>query len=301
MEKSTSRIPRFELADLRLFVAVADAGSLTQGAARLPLAPSAASARLRSLEDRLGMPLFDRTATGLTPTPAGTVFLEHARRVTHAAQDAQASMDALHHDGRTVLRILSNHMGLSTDLPTRLGQFLALHPSLDIQLEQFPSRDVLKAVEDGQAALGILDQSVSSPGVIMMPYRRDKLVVLLPAGHPLSDRPSCSFAEVLSYPLVGMEASSSLQVFVEQMAMMGHLAARFRVRAPTFSAAAGLVAENAGVAFMPEPAARMHQAMLPVVTRELTDSWAIRDLLICMRTDIGATGPTRRLAMFLSG
>lgn len=300
MTKPGPRIPRFDLVDLRLYIAVAGAGSLTQGAARLPLAVSAASARLKGLEDRLGLPLFHRTATGVVPTEAGNLFLDYARRVTHTAQVAQQMMDALQDDGRVSLTVVSNHMGLSADLPARLGRFLNNNPAVDIRLEQAPSREVFRSVEAGEADLGIVDQSLASDSLLMMPYRRDKLVVLVASGHPLATQATCSFAEALAYPLIGMVASSSLQVFVDQMALLGHLPARYQIRVPTFASAAQLVAENTGVAFMPEPPARRFEQFLPVVMRELTDSWAIRDLLICIRPDVVSSAPASRLAVFLS-
>jgi len=84
----------FELTDLRLLIAIADAGSLSRAAAEFPIALSAASNRLRQFERRLGLPLFTRHADGMTPTPAGRIALDHARRVIADAVQLHQALDA---------------------------------------------------------------------------------------------------------------------------------------------------------------------------------------------------------------
>ncbi|MFT4268248.1 MAG: LysR family transcriptional regulator, partial [Xenophilus sp.] len=71
----------FDLAQLRTFVAVADAGSLTAAAPRVFLSQSAVSEQLRKLEERAGHPLLVRGKSGAVPTPAGERLLAHARRL----------------------------------------------------------------------------------------------------------------------------------------------------------------------------------------------------------------------------
>ena len=71
----------YDLTDLRLFVAIAEARNLTRGAERVHLAPSSASHRLLQLEAALGTALFVRKARGVEPTRAGEALLRHARQV----------------------------------------------------------------------------------------------------------------------------------------------------------------------------------------------------------------------------
>lgn len=295
------RRPRFGLTDLRLFVSVAEAGSLTGGAQHVGLALSAASARLKSLEEKLGSQLFERRSTGVAATQAGALFLDYARRVTKAADEAQSIMDVLHQDGAITLKFLTNHMGLSTNLPAQLGQFMRKYPMVDINLEQLPSKLAVPAIESGEADIGVIDVSAMSSTLMMIPYRRDRLVFAVANDHPLAAQRKWSFAEVLNFPLIGMESSSSLQVFVEQMALLAHLPAHFRARAPTFPSAAQLVSEGVGVAFMPEPPARRYEQLYPITVRELSDSWAVRELQICLRPSLDSSAPAHRLAAFLTG
>ena len=74
----------YDLTDLRLFVAIAEEGNLTRGAARAFLAPSSASHRLQRLEAALGAQLFQRQARGVALTRAGEALLRNARQVLAA-------------------------------------------------------------------------------------------------------------------------------------------------------------------------------------------------------------------------
>src|ERR1700722_17446237 len=72
---------RFDLTDLRLFVHVAEAASITHGASRTNMALASASERIRAMEDALGVKLLERLRRGVRPTPAGAALLHHARVV----------------------------------------------------------------------------------------------------------------------------------------------------------------------------------------------------------------------------
>ncbi|MBS0494753.1 MAG: LysR family transcriptional regulator, partial [Proteobacteria bacterium] len=72
---------RYELSDLRLFLEIAQARSLTAGAAAVFITPSAASYRLKNLEQALGTALFERTPRGMDLTPAGDAMLAHVREL----------------------------------------------------------------------------------------------------------------------------------------------------------------------------------------------------------------------------
>jgi molybdate transport repressor ModE-like protein len=73
---------RFDLVDLRLFLHVAEADSITHGAARAGMALASASERIRAMEDALGAPLLERNRRGVRLTPAGSTLVHHARTVT---------------------------------------------------------------------------------------------------------------------------------------------------------------------------------------------------------------------------
>ena len=89
---------RFDLTDLRLFVHVAEAGSITHGAARANMTLASASERIRAMEDALSAPLLERNRRGIRLTSAGTVLLHHAWIVSQQLEQLRALEDGMRID-----------------------------------------------------------------------------------------------------------------------------------------------------------------------------------------------------------
>lgn len=292
---------RFDLADLRLFIAIVEQGSLSKAANVLPLALSAASARLKGLEERLGLELFKREPRGVSVTIAGQHFYDHAVRLVKAAYDAQTGMDALSGKGRIRLKLWSNTTGLSTELSRQLGEFLQFNPEIDIDVEQHSSRNILKAVAAGKADLGVVDGDYSQRDLLYLLYLRNELVAIAHPENQIAEAAKCRFNEWLLQPLVGYETDSSLQQFIQRMAVIAHSPAQFRATAPSFSAVSELVAKNVGVAILPKPIAARFAKNLPIKIIELDEPWADRELHICLRPQTDTRLPALKLARFLAG
>jgi DNA-binding transcriptional LysR family regulator len=292
---------RFDLTDLRLLVAVGDTGSLSRAAAEFPIALSAASNRLRQLEHRLGLPLFTRHADGMVPTPAGRIALDQARRVISEAGNLQQAMETLAGRQRVALRLAANTVANSTFLPPALGPFLADYPDVDLNIVEKPSAEILEALRSGEVEIGVLDGNLALGEIVSLPFRKDRLVLLVPHGHPLASRTHCLFRETLSYPFVGMHAQRAMQKFIEEMAVLLGTPLTVRVRAPGFSAIAQLVAQGVGIAVLPEAAAQRHVESTPTAMLVLDDAWATRELRLCVRSLDELSPQARQLVAHLAG
>lgn len=119
---------------LREFVAVAEAGSFTAGAARLAAAKSVASQRIGDLERRLGVRLFDRTTRRLNLTEAGTVYLAHARRMLAEAEAAEEALQRLGGEPRGHLRVGTTVAFATLFLAHRMSAFRAAHPGISVEI-----------------------------------------------------------------------------------------------------------------------------------------------------------------------
>jgi DNA-binding transcriptional LysR family regulator len=108
---------RFDLVDLRLFIAVADARSITGGADRAHLALASASARIKGLEDAFGVLLFKRGRRGVELTAAGESLLDHARIIIHNVETMQGDLARFASGQRANVQLLANTVGLAEHLP----------------------------------------------------------------------------------------------------------------------------------------------------------------------------------------
>ena len=119
---------RFDLVDLQLFIAVADARSITRGADRAHLALASASARIKGLEDALGVALLKRGRRGVELTAAGESLLDHARLIMHNVDAMRGDLAGFASGVRASVHLLANTSGLSEHLPKALAAFLREHP-----------------------------------------------------------------------------------------------------------------------------------------------------------------------------
>ncbi|MDF0729300.1 LysR family transcriptional regulator [Pseudomonas entomophila] len=291
----------FDLADLRLLMAIASTGSLSKAAATMPVVVSAASTRLRQFEARAGVTLFVRRADGMHLTPAGRLVLEAARGVLGEAQKLDDTLKELAGQRRIDLRLAGSTVTNSTLLPTVLGPFLADYPEVDLQLVEHRSIDVLRAVLAGDCEIGVFDGHLVDDGLVSLPFRNERLVLLVPAEHPLAGRAQVRLADALGHAFVGLAAERAMQRFVEELAMNLGMPLKVRVRAPSFEAIAQLVAQRAGIAMLPEVAAVRAEQELAVRRVHLEEGWATLELRLCFRSWEGLSSHGRQLVSFLSG
>ncbi|MDD0841264.1 LysR family transcriptional regulator [Pseudomonas sp. Gutcm_11s] len=290
----------FDLADLRLLAAIASSGSLSKAAASIPVAVSAASTRLRLFEERCGLSLFTRTAAGMSPTPAGRLVLERARSVLSEAEQLKEALKELSGQRRITLRLSATTVANSTFLPATLGPFLADYPEVDLQLIEQKSVEVLHAVQSGDCEIGVYDGNLPTGGLLSLPFRDDKLVMLVPRDHPLANRQVTQLRDALGYPFVCLPAERAMQRFTEEMATKYAMPLQVRVRAPSFDAIAQLVAQRVGIALLPEAAASRLALELPVSLVALEDAWASRELRLCIHSWEALSPHARQLVTFLS-
>jgi len=283
---------RYDLPDLRLVAAIADSGSLTAGAARVHLAASSASHRLSQLEAALGTPLFVRHARGLTPTPAGESLLRHARQVFAQLEQMHADLAPYASGLNSQVTVFANTNAINCFLPEDLGDFLREHPRLRVSLEEQPSPAIVQAVAAGQVDIGVVAAPEALSGLETRPYRRDRLVLVVPAGHALARRPAVDFGEVLEQPFVCLHAGSAIHTFMMNAAAQlgGRLDVRIQVRG--FAAVCRMVAAGVGIGMVPRSAVPAGES---VQTVEITDAWAPRDLQLCVRTLVALNPAARAL------
>ena len=274
---------RFDLADLSLFRHVVEAGSITHGAQRSNLALAAASTRIRNMEATLGVALLTRGRQGVTPTQAGRTLLQHARTILRQAERLHEDLDAYGGGLGSQIRVLSNTNALTEFLPEALSSFLAAHPNVSVDLEERLSDEIVGLIAEGVADLGIVAGTVDARSLETHPFRRDRFVLVVARGHSLAKRENIAFEDVLAHDFVGLDRASALQRFLAGKAMRIGRPLRLRVQLRSFDAVCRLVECKVGIGIVPETTAHRVAKAMAIVIVPLTDSWAVRELTICVR------------------
>jgi DNA-binding transcriptional LysR family regulator len=274
---------RYDLNDLQLFVHIAEAGSITGGAARAHLALASASERVRGMEQALGVALLARGRRGAQPTPAGLVLLRHARLIAQQVERMRAELGQYGRGLKGQVRLLSNTSALTEFLPQALSTYMAGHPQVDVEVEERTSVESVAAIRAGSADLGIIADSADAGTLQTVPFRTDRLVLVCAREHPLAARRAVGYAQALAHDFIGLSKGSALQDHLAAQAARAGLRLKTRVRLHSFNAVCGMVERNIGVAVIPETAALRCQKTMAIKRVRLTDAWATRQLRLCMR------------------
>lgn len=273
----------FDLVDLRLMVRLAEADSLTKGAEAAHLSAPAASTRIKNIEESLGVKLLHRSSQGVTLTPPGQAFVHHARLVLGQLEHLRADLQEYARGIRGHLRVHANTTALGEFLPPVLRRYLLSHPDVNVDLQERLSHDIVRAVTEGQTDIGIVAGLVRTEQLQVLPYRHDRLVLVVPRGHALAGTAAIAFADTLAYDHIGLHESSAIRAFLQQICEGLQRPMQQRIQVSNFEAACRMVEASVGVAILPESAARRHAQTMAVAIVPLADAWAERALQIVVR------------------
>jgi len=275
---------RFDFNDLRLFAAVAETDSLTRGAERVHTSVSAASIRVRNLEERIGTKLLYRNSQGVTLSPAGQALARHARLVMGQLEHLNNDLQEYGRGVKGHLRVFATTTAVTEFLPPVLGRYLAAHPDVNIDFRERPSAAIVRAVGEGHADIGIVAGTVRTEGLETRPYRREQLVLVVPAGHELAQRDAASFGDSLRYDQIGLHEGSAIHTFLAQIARTMNSRIPLRIQVGNFEAACRMVEARVGIGVMPESAARRYAGHMNVRVLRLEDAWSLRNQQICVQS-----------------
>lgn len=287
---------RYSLRQLEYFVAIAEAGTLSEAAARLHVSQPGLSQSLTDLERALDVQLaVRRKAHGVTLTPTGNQVLRYARGLLRSAEDLAAvasSGDVL----RGTLSVGCYITLAPTTLPAMIHDFEALHPGLRIEFTE-DTQDVLQR----RLILGELDLAILYDMEILPEMERAVIDtrrphILLPADHRLAEEPAVSLTDLATEPMVLLDAPPSSHNTLAIFERFG-IRPDVRYRPTSFELTRALVGRGMGYALLVQrPANDRTYDGHQVVVKEIAEPVGDSKVLIAWPQ---ATRLNRRAAAFV--
>lgn len=284
-----------DLQSLRLFVALCELRSLSKAAQRMNIAISAASRRLRLLEDEVGASLMTRLPHGVEPTHAGITTLRYAQSVLRLADQLVSNMGEHASGVRGRVRVFASSSALVQRLAQDLAAFMRDNPRIKVDLEERPSSETMEALTRGQADLGVIVRGIATPGLVTVPYAQDRLALAVFPEHRLFARETVRFHEILDEEFVALDIGTAVHRLLVEKAREQAAVLRLRVQVRSFEVMCQMVGQGLGIGILPEAALRPLAEALGLRLIRLDEDWARRDIDICVPALDDIDPPTARL------
>lgn len=242
------------LHQLRIVVAVHDAGSFTGAAQELVLAQSSLSRTVADVERRVGAALFERTTRRLDPTPAGREFVAAARRALGAVQTELRHFDGFLAGRRGRVRVATLPSLAAILLPGVVSRFRRARPEVELAIADALSDEVLQRVRSGVADLAVTVVSAAAEpldDLAVTPVAIDRFCCVVPPGHRFAGRGELSWVELAGEPFIAFDRTTSIRQHVDASFAAAGVAPHQVVVARNVAAVAGLVAADLGVSVVP--------------------------------------------------
>lgn len=299
--KSPLNPARVDFVTLKLFCAIVQSGSITKGASECNLALSAASRRISEFEETVGMALLDRSVKGVTLTHAGHAVMQHALRLFQGFEQLSNELGEYSKGVKGHVRLWANMSALTEFLPSALASFLKDYPEIQVEVEEQLSGDIVRALMDGIADIGVFAQGPITTGLETHIMGKDQLVIACSKDHPLGKRKSISFEECLAYDFVGLNRGSSLLELTSRSAERLGKQMNLRIQVRSYDAMCQMIAVNLGIGVLPIQACAAQIKAMGLKAVQLEDAWAKRNLLVATKAGINHSPATKLLSQHLLG
>lgn len=273
----------FDLTDLRLFIHIAEHKSMTRAAERMHLSLAAASARMKEMEARFGTRLLYRENKGMQLSPAGETLLRNAQGIMQQVERLKSEMQEYNNGIKGHVRIFANTTAVTEFMPEVLGRFLALHPQVNVALEERLNQDIVRGVQEGTADIGVAAGLTQAHGLHVVNFSTDRLVLATAIGHPLAKSAKVSFAQTLDYPHIGLHEGSTLQHFLNRIVAETGQTLQLRIQVRGFEAMCRMVEAGVGIGILPWSAALRLAKSTELALIELSEPWAVRERSILVK------------------
>jgi DNA-binding transcriptional LysR family regulator len=272
-------IRQVDLFTLKLFVSAVEEQQIGLAAIRENIAASTATKRIQDLEDIAGIELLERGPKGVVPTPAGAVLVRYIRTIFDSLEDMRAEIATFIDGMQGELTIASARSIIVPFLARELGEFSREYPLVQVIVREIENPAIVQAVAQGEADIGVFAaaHALDLGGVDVTPYRRDRMIAIVPQGHRLSERGgSVTFKDLLAENLIPVGVM--LGAFQAAAKRLGcEFEPRYSVRSA--GVAISLVEAGLGVTVTPE-CLLSHELFRRVTALELAEPWAMRRIHI---------------------
>ena len=235
---------------LALFHAVAQAGSISRGAATARISQPAVSKQIAELEDSLGVRLLERLPRGCRLTEAGMILADYAHRWRSLETDAVRAIEEYRGLKRGRLAVGASMTIGGYLLPEVLAEFHRRFPNIELQMEIANTQRIQRALMEGSIELGLTEGLIELQELESKVFCQDELVVIAPTGHPLLKKGPATVRDICREPFLLREDGSGTRAVVERALLRKGMKIKPLLSLASPEAIKNAVAAGMGLAFV---------------------------------------------------
>lgn len=263
---------------LRYFVRAAELGSFTRAAEDCAVSQPSLSQAIGRLETELGRPVFERLGRSIVLTDAGRMLLERARQILTLVEDAKSRIAESGDAGR--VRVSAIPTVAPYLLPGLLKAFTKAHPQTVVEVHEEVTETSIKRLLAGEVDLAILALPLAADWLHVEPLLTEELLVAMPPGHPLANKPGLTLKDISGEPFVMLTEAHCLSEQVAGFCRRKRFQPVVTERASQLLTVQELVALGHGVSLIPAMARdldksrrRLYRSLAEPPTRTLALAW----------------------------
>jgi DNA-binding transcriptional LysR family regulator len=289
---------------LAAFCAVVERKSFSQAAERLGVTQPAVSLQIRSLEQRLGRQLLDRSGRRVEPTEAGRRLYASAQRVLAAEEHLLEELDADDEGAITGTLELGASTGPGgTVVPLLLCEFQEQHPDMGVRLTVSDTQTVVDRVAERELELGIVGAGRRHRGVAFEPFFSDEVVLACPAGHRFAGK-TVSLDDLKGEKLIVMQDGAGVRQVIEDELRKAGMRLRdldVRLELGLQESVRSAVLAGHGIAFISRLAIEVDLAAGRIATARVRGLDPVREIFLARATGRSETRAARAFVAFAQG
>jgi DNA-binding transcriptional LysR family regulator len=289
---------------LAAFCAVVERKSVSQAAERLGVTQPAVSLQIRSLEQRLGRQLLDRSGRRVEPTEAGRRLYASAQRVLAAEEHLLEELDADEEGAITGTLELGASTGPGgTVVPLLLCEFQEQHPDVGVRLTVSDTQTVVDRVAGRELELGIVGAGRRHRGVAFEPFFRDEVVLACPADHRFAGK-TVSLDDLKGEKLIVMQEGAGVRQVIEDELRKEAMRLRdldVRLELGLQESVRSAVLAGHGIAFISRLAIETDLAAGGIATARVRGLDPVREIFLARATGRSETRAARAFVAFAQG
>ena len=242
------------LNQLHYFSKLAEVEHYTKAAEELDISQPTLSHAIGSLEKELGTKLFEKRGRNVTLTKYGSIFREYVDGSLHTLDSGVKKVRALTGQTEGLIELGYIYTLGSEFVPSLVSDFIRTHEELKVRFHFTVGNtsEIIQGLKDERFDIGFCSMAERESGILFTPVGTENLVVVVPKGHPLSYEKAVDLEQAAAYPQIFYTENSGLRPVVDRMFSQIKVIPQIAYEIEEDGCMAGLVAQNFGIAVMPE-------------------------------------------------